>query len=201
MPTCIISGVSEDLRENVLRLILNAFANEADTKIYLYEMEEKIGISYPDCLAAHTASEADALISELANEFDRRSNEDEINYQKIVFCVNGFLGFYRGISQESADILETLTRSGSNFNMFVYIVSNVEDLAFMMTFRDSIKSFDNCMKKGNAIAIGGNLMDYSGFDEIQDETDINFADYEGCLIHDDKITVLKFARIGVRENG
>ena len=169
-----------------------------DTKIYVYEKEEKVDSLSLNCVTVHEISEADSLISELADEFDRRSNDiEETNYQRIIFCIKDFVDFYRGISQESADILEVITRSGADFNMCIYIISSIEDLAFLVTFRDSIKSFDHCLRKGNAIAVGGNIRDYSGFDEIQSEKDIAFADYEGCLIHNNKVTVLKFAKAGV----
>ena len=196
--TCIISGTTEEFRNNVLNLIINAFVRETDTKIYVYEKEEKIDSLSLSCVTVHEISEADSLISELADEFDRRSNDiEETNYQRIIFCIKDFVDFYRGISQESADILEVITRSGADFNMCIYIISSIEDLAFLVTFRDSIKSFDHCLRKGNAIAVGGNIRDYSGFDEIQSEKDIAFADYEGCLIHNNKVTVLKFAKAGV----
>ena len=200
MPTCIISGISEESRINVLSLIINAFSNELDTKIYLYEPEEKIGVLYPNCISVHEVIETDNLISELADEFDRRLNDDEENYSKIVFCVDNFLKFYRMISQESADILESITRSGADCNIYFYIASNIEDIAFLETFRASIKSFDNCMKKGNAMAMGGNIRDYAGFGYLCGENDIKFADNEGCLIHNNQVTVLKFAKAGANSD-
>lgn len=200
MPTCIISGISEEARINILSLIINAFNNELDTTIYLYEPEEKIGALYPDCISVHEVTETDDLISKLADEFDRRLNDDEENYSKIVFCVDNFLKFYRMISQESADILESITRSGADCNIYFYIASNAADLAFLATFKDSIKSFDNCMKKGNAMAMGGNIRDYAEFSELCGEKDIKFADNEGCLIHNNQVTVLKFAKAGAKSD-
>ena len=84
-----------------------------------------------------------------------------------------------------------------SFNMYIYIVNSVEDLAFMNTFRNSIVPFNNCLKKGNAIVIGGNIMKYTAFSELHSETDITFSDDEGCLIHNGKVTVLKFAKAGI----
>ena len=205
MGTCIISGTTELIRNNIVSLIINAFIRESDTKIYIYEgrNNEKLSALYPECTALDDTSPAnklDELISELADEFDRRSVDDEANYERIALFINDFVGFYRKISQESADILEALTRSGADFNICIYIIASLEDLAFMNTFRATIKAFDNCLKKGNAIAAGGNIKDYAAFNEIQSETDINFSDsnsnYEGCLIHRGRTTVLKFAKAG-----
>lgn len=195
--TCIISGVSSEGRNNVLSLIINAFSYDTDTNIYIYEKEERISALYPNCVAVHDAPTSDVLISEIADEFDRRSNDDGTDYKRMVFCIDNFLEFYRGISQESADILSTITRSGADFNMYIYIVNSVEDLAFMNTFRNSIVPFNNCLKKGNAIVIGGNIMKYTAFSELHSETDITFSDDEGCLIHNGKVTVLKFAKAGI----
>ena len=100
-------------------------------------------------------------ISEIADEFDKCSVDDnETNYECIALFINDFVSFYRKISQESADILETLTRSGSDFRICIYIVSSLGDLAFINAFRATIKAFDNCIKKGNAIAAGGNIKNY-----------------------------------------
>ena len=177
-------------------MIINALSREVKGKVYLYEKDEKISTSYPECITVHNASEADELISEFADEFDRRSNDDESeNYERIVFCIDDFLGFYRGISQESADILETLTRSGSDLNIYIYMVCSVEDLAFLNTFRNTVKPFDNCIKKGNAIIVGGNIRDYIAFNDLHNETDIKFSDNEGCIIHRNKVTAIKFARV------
>lgn len=194
--TCVISGKSDEGRSNVLSLIINALSREVKGKVYLYEKDEKISTSYPECITVHNASEADELISDFADEFDRRSNDDESeNYERIVFCIDDFLGFYRGISQESADILETLTRSGSDLNIYIYMVCSVEDLAFLNTFRNTVKPFDNCIKKGNAIIVGGNIRDYIAFNDLHNETDIKFSDNEGCIIHRNKVTAIKFARV------
>ena len=198
MGTCIIAGTTELIRNNIVSLIINAFIRDGNTKIYIYEgkNEEKLSVLYPECIAFDDTS-SDSLISELADEFDIRSNDDEAdNYERIALFINDFVGFYRKISQESADILETLTRSGADFKICIYIVSSLEDLAFMNTFRAAIKVFDNCIKKGNAIAAGGNIKDYAAFNEIQSETDINFSELEGCLIHNGRTTVLKFAKVG-----
>lgn len=196
MSTCVISGKYDDSRSNILSLIINALSHEAEAKVYLYDKDEKISPLYPECITAHNASEADELISELADEFDRRSNDDDNeNYRRIVFCIDDFLGFYRGISQESADILETLTRSGSDFNIYIYMVCSVDDLAFLNTFRNTVKPFDNCVKKGNAIVVGGNIRDYIAFNDLHNETDIKFSDNEGCIIHKGKVMSVKFARV------
>ena len=203
MPTCVISGNSESARANILSILINSFSSDVDTTIYLYEPQEKsekIGVLYPNCISVHEASETDSLISQIADEFDRRFNDDDETASKIVIFVDNFLKFYRMISQESADILESIVRSGADCNIYFYILSSVEDLAFMNTFKDSIKSFDNCMKKGNAIAVGGAIRDYAGFDEICNEKELKFADNEGCLIHDSKVTVLKFAKAGAASN-
>ena len=193
--TCVISGKSDDGRSNVLSLIINALSH-VDGKVYLYETDEKISPLYPECITVHNASEADKLISEFADEFDRRSNDDENeSYGRIVFCIDDFLGFYRGISQESANILETLTRSGSDFNIHIYMACSADDLAFLNTFRNTVKPFDNCIKKGNAIIVGGNIRDYIAFNDLHNETDIKFSDNEGCIIHQNKVTAIKFARV------
>ena len=195
--TCIIAGVSEDVRNNILGLIINAIVQSSDGEIYLYETNGKISSLYPECFIARNASEADEFISNIADEFDRRSNDDEedADYRPIVICINDFLSFYRGISLESADILDVLTRSGADFNIYIYMTSSVEDLAFLNTFRTTIIPFDNCLKKGNAIAAGGKLIDYIAFRDLHAEQDIKFAENEGCIIHDNKAVTIKFAKV------
>ena len=195
MTTCIISAKTETSRRNIISLIINA-AEHDETDIYLYEREAKLSSLYPECRAVYDNEGANEIISELADEFDLRSNEEEAEHRRIIFLIDDFLGFYRGISQESADILETLTRSGADFNIYIYIACSVENLASLNIFKSSIKSFDNCLKKGNAIAAGGNIRDYTAFNEIHHETDINFSEGEGALIHGDKLQIIKFAKAG-----
>ena len=199
MSTCIIAGISEDLRLNALSLIINAFTQILDSTIYLYEEKNNIGNLYPNCVSVHEASEADALISQIADEFDRRLNDEEFD-SKIVICIDNFLKFYRIISQESADIIASIARSGADCDIYFYITSSVEDLGFLNMFKNDIKAFDNCLKKGNAMALGGNIKNYTGFNDLHSEKDINFAEGEGCLIHDNKVTVVKFAKSGAKSN-
>ena len=197
MSTCIISGISDKAVRNVFLLIINAISREFNNSVYIYEKENEISSLYPDCIYVHDPDESNSLISQIADEFDRRSQDYEnTNFQRIILCIDDFLGFYRGISQESADILETLTRSGSDFNIYIYIASNINDLAFLDTFKSSIKPFENCLNKGNAIIAGGNIREYSAFNNIHQETDMIFSELDGCLIHAGKVTSLKFAKAG-----
>ena len=199
MNTCIISGKSREAIKNVLSLIVNAVSREFDNSVYIYETGDEIKSLYPDCIYVHDSEGANALISQIADEFDRRCNDDEAtNFQRIIFCIDNFLGFYRGISQESADILETLTRSGADFNIHLYIFSSSEDLAFLNMFKDSIRPFNNCLNNGNALIAGGSINEYIAFNNLHQETDMIFSDSEGCLIHAGKVTALKFAKAGAQ---
>ena len=199
MSTCIISGMSNESVKNVFLLIINAISKNFDNSIYIYEKGNEISSLYPDCIYVHDPDESNSLISQLADEFDRRNQDYEnTNFQRIIFCIDDFLGFYRSISQESADILETLTRSGADFNIYIYLASSIEDLAFLDTFRSSIKPFENCLNNGNAIIAGGNINEYSAFKNMHQETDMIFSESEGCLIHAGKVTSLKFAKAGTK---
>ncbi len=197
MTACIISGNSEAGIKNLICLMINALSHDPDAKIYLYDESEEISGIYSSCEIIKNSSGADLFMSDLADEFDRRNNEENLNNNsRIIFLIDDFLKFYRGISQESADILEVITRSGSDFNIYVYIASSFNDLGFLNTFRKTIKPFDNCIKKGNAVISGGNISDYVALKDMHNETNLKFSNSEGCLIHAGKVTPVKFARVG-----
>ena len=137
----------------------------------------------------------DAMISDLADEFDRRGQEYNADLPRIALFINGFLTFYRGISQESADILDTLIRSGGDLGIYVYLACSGDDLVFLETFKSSIKPFLTCLMKGNAIASGGKLKDYLAFNDLHNSDDVSMQNNEGCLISGGRVTVLKLATL------
>lgn len=192
MNGCIISGPEGSGKSNLLGLIVNAASQDLNTKVYIYERKTFLENLSMASITAHTPQDADEIISELADEFDNRIDFGQI-YDRIVFCIDDFPEFYRGISQQSADILDTLTRSGGERGIYIYIVCSPDGLSSMHIFR--INAFENCLMSGNAALTGGKLGDYTAFNDIHRNIELTFSDHEGCLIHDGEITTLRFAKL------
>ena len=169
-------------------MIARALNSNENTKLYIYEQESFLESLCPNAQTAHNGSESDSLVSEIANEFDSRDDESE---GKVVLCIDDFEGFYRGISQESADILDTITQGGADRGVYVYAACDIESMERMTMY--CIKLFTNLLANGNAVAVGGNLDNYSDFKALHREENITFGSREGCMIHNNKVITMKIA--------
>ena len=198
MNGCIISGSQNSSAGRMMALIAKTLDLDDTTDLYIYGSENWLEQFSDETKTASDAQSSDAMIGELADVFDSRFDFEE-RYKRIVLCINDFLKFYEDISEESADILNTIINSGADRNIFIYIACDLKALGRLYMFRESVQPFASCVLKGNAIAVGGSLRAYTAFNEMhQIINDINLDDMAntGCLIHANKLVQLKFAKSG-----
>ena len=190
MNGCVITGEDGCGKSNILGFIAKALGKDSKTQLYIFEEKTFIEKLCPNAKTVHDAKGADEIVAEVAKEFDKRNDESE---GRIVFCIDNFAIFYSFISQESANILDTIASGGADRGIYIYTACDRAGLAKMSIFR--IKLFENLLVNGNAIVTGGNLRDYNALSSIHRSDNIVFAKYEGCLIHNNKVTVMKFAQL------
>lgn len=189
MNGCIISGTYGGGKSSILGMIAQALGRDEKTKVYVYEEKPFIETLCPNAKTVHTIEEADAMILDLADEFDKRDEDSE---GRIALLIDDFYMFYQDISQKSADILESIAQGGLDRNMYLYITCSTKGLS-KFGF-GTVKLFKALLAGGNAIVTGGRLGEYQAFKSIHPDEDISFGKYEGCMIHDNKITVVRFAK-------
>ena len=190
MNGCVISGTDGGGKSNILGFIAQTLGKDSKTKLYIYEENVFLEKLCPNAKTAHDAKTADEIISELAKEFDSRDDDSE---GRVVFCVDDFAAFYRGISKESASLLNNITQGGADRGIFFYIACDVKGLAKMHTYK--IKPFMNCLANENAIAVGGSIGEYQAFRNLHSDENLVFAQHEGCMIHKGKVIQMKIAKI------
>ncbi len=190
MNGCVISGADGGGKSNVLGFIAQTLSKDEKTKLYIYEDKVFLEKLCPNAKTAHDAKAADEIISELASEFDNRDDDSE---GRVVFCIDDFANFYKGISKESASLMNNITQGGADRGMYFYIACDVKGLAKMHTYK--VKPFMNCLANENAIAVGGSLGECQAFRNLHSDENIVFAPYEGCMIHKSKVVHMKIAKI------
>ena len=190
MNGCVISGSDGGGKTNILGFIVKTLNNDKNTKLYVYEEKSFLEALCPNAKTVHDAVGSDGVISEIAAEFDARIDDSA---GRIVFCIDDFMTFYRGISNGSAKILETLTRDGADRGIYVYLACDAKSLAKLHTFK--VKPFMNCLVNENAIFAGGTLGDYQAFKGMCRETEISLAEHEACMIHGKKAVVFRAAKV------
>ncbi|MBR0034172.1 MAG: hypothetical protein IJP54_00710, partial [Synergistaceae bacterium] len=187
MNGCIISGTFGGGKSTILAMIAKALNDDPKTKLYVYEEDAYIEKFCPNAVVIHKPEEADEVISQLEAVYAERNEDSE---GRVVLCLDNFYNFYQDITQESADILEAIARSGGDRGMYIYAVCTSKGLA---TFGMSDAAlFQELIKSGNAIVTGGSLKEYKEFNEFHSEDNIFFGAHEGCLIHKGKVTTLMF---------
>ena len=190
MNGCVISGTDGGGKTNVLASIARALGKDDKTKLYIYEEKSFLENLCPNATVAHDAKKADEIVGELAAEFDNRDDDSE---GRVVFCIDDFAKFYNGISQESADILDNIASGGTDRGVYLYIVCDTSGLAKMSLFK--VKLFETLLANGNVVVVGGNMASYKAFESLHRNKDLHFAEHEGCVIHNNKVTSLVFAKV------
>ena len=195
MNGCIITGTDNNKNSAVLALIAEALNNAPDTKLYIYETKTFLENLCPNAKTVHDEKGSDEIVNELANIFDSRDDESK---GRIVFCIDDFGKFYMDISQESADILEVISSGGEDRGIYIYIACDKSTLVKMSIFH--IKFFENLFVNGNAVVTGGNLKDYTPLNALYRNDDVSLAYNEGCIIHNNRVNIIKFAALKEPDN-
>ncbi|MBQ9526672.1 MAG: hypothetical protein IJR68_03595 [Fretibacterium sp.] len=192
MNGCVISGPEGSGKSNALGLILRALGQDSGTTLYLYEQGTFLEGLCPGARMAHDGPSSDALLSELAEEYDRRSDEGG-DYQdaRIVLCIDDFPAFFEGVSEEALTGLDVIIRNGSEQGMYVYIAGDKDGLGRLHTFL--VKPLESCLAQGNAIALEGSLKDHTIFSSLHHHEDVPLPGREGCLIHNGEAVLLRLA--------
>ncbi|MBQ3653089.1 MAG: hypothetical protein II954_01575, partial [Synergistaceae bacterium] len=189
MNGCIISGTDGGGKSSVLGVIAKSLNDDKFTRLYIYEVKKFLEPLCPRVVAVHDAEGADRMLAEIAGEFDSRIGETG---ERIALCIDDFMTFYRGISEESAKILETLTRDGAARGIYVCIVCDAASLAKLHVFK--VKAFMNCLTNENAIIAGGSLGDYPAFSGMWRGTDIHMGEHEGVIVHNKRAVEVVFSK-------
>jgi hypothetical protein len=196
MNGCVISGEPGSGKTNTLGWLVRALSEDPDTSLYIYEKGSALESLCGASKVGHDGAAFDAFLSDLAEEYDRRS-ENSGNTSRIALCIDDFAKFYAEISDESAGVLDLIIRYGEEYGMYVYIAGDKDGLTRLHTFL--VKPFESCLANGNAIALGGRLKGHSLFNPLHQEEDIALSGFEGCVIHGGQARYVRFAKIKVPE--
>ena len=189
MNGCVISGTYGGGKSCILGMIAQALDKDPDTTLYIYEENTFIEKLCQKSKTMHKSEDADNLIAELAKEYEQRDDESK---GRIVFCIDDFYNFYQDITQESADILEAVARSGADRGMYIYITCSTKGLSVLNA--GDTPMFHELLNGGNAIVTGGNLNEYQTFKNFHQAGNLFFGKNEGCMIHGNKVIELKFGK-------
>lgn len=193
MNGCIVSGAEGSGKTNALGLILRALGQDPGTTLYLYEQGTFLEGLCPGAHVAHDGPSSDALLSELAEEYDRRSDEGgDYRDARIVLCIDGFPAFFEGISEDSLTGLDVIIRNGAEQEMYVYISGDEDGLGRLHAFL--VRPLESCLARGNAIALGWSLKDHTIFSEFHRHEDVSLPEREGCLICGGNAVHLRLAK-------
>lgn len=187
MNGCIISGPDGGGKSSILAMIAKALDEDPDTKLYVYEEQSFIEKFCHNAVIIHKPEEAEEIVAKLEAEFNDR---DEDSKGRIVLCLDNFYNFYQDISQESADILEAIARSGADRGIYIYAVCTTKALATFAISEAAL--YKELIKGGNAVITGGELNNYKAFQEFHREDNMAFSEHEGCIIHNGKVISLMF---------
>lgn len=189
MNGCVISGTYGGGKSSILGMIAAALSKDPDTKLYVYEDKSFMEKFCKGAVIMHKPEEADKVIAQLEAEYNDR---DEDSKGRIVLCIDDFYNFYQEITQESADILEAISRGGSERGMYLYIAIDSKGLNQFFSWEVSLMK--EMLKCGNAIVTGGSLKEYRAFNNLYREDNIFFGKNEGCIIHNGKVETLMFGK-------
>ncbi|MBQ7220146.1 MAG: type VII secretion protein EssC [Synergistaceae bacterium] len=189
MNGCVISGAYGGGKSNVLGMIAKALEKDENTTLYVYEEKTFIEKLCPKAKTMHKPEEADEAVKVLADEYEKRDYDSK---GRIVFCIDDFYNFYQDITQESADILEVIARSGADKGIYIYAACSTKGMSVMGG--GGAPLFSELLKRGNAIVTGGGLGECQAFKTFHQEGDMFFGKHEGCIIHSGKVTELRFGR-------
>jgi S-DNA-T family DNA segregation ATPase FtsK/SpoIIIE len=197
MHGCVVSGTPGSGKSNVLGWIVRALSEDAGTTLYIYEkgnaLESLAGSQKGSAaLAAHDGAAFDAFLSEIAEEYDRRS-EGGVKESRIALCIDDFAEFFKEISEESEALLDRVVRYGEDYGMYVYIAGDMDGLARLHAFL--VKSIESCLANGRGIALGGRLKDHGFFDALHREEDAALSEGEGFVIRDGKARCVRLAKV------
>ena len=193
MNGCVISGSNGGGKTNVLGFIAKTLHNDPDTKLYIYEKE---GSSFfeklcPKAKVVHDAAGVDGVVDELAAAFDER---DEDSKGRIVLCIDDFNYFYSVIANENVPVLSNIIQGGADRGIYFYITCNLKGLERMNMFK--VKPFMDCLMRGNAVVAGGSLSECGAFEKMYPTGESAIlGENEGCVIHKNKITVVRLAKV------
>ncbi len=190
MNGCIISGTDGGGKSSVWGTIAKALNDDKDSKLYIYEVKKFLEPLCQRAVAVHDAEGSDRILAEIAGEFDARIDGTG---ERIALCIDDFMTFYRGISEESAKILETLTCDGAARRIYVYLACDVKSLAKLHVFK--VKPFMNCLVNEKAIIAGGNLRDYPAFSGMWRGADVNMGWREGVIVHNKRAVEVVFRKV------
>jgi S-DNA-T family DNA segregation ATPase FtsK/SpoIIIE len=196
MNGCVISGPPGSGKTNALGLIVRALARDPGTAVYIYEKGDALkSLCDGRDKTSRDGAEADIMMTELGEEYDRRSDEGSDGAPRIAICIDNFVKFFEEVSDDGANILDVIIRCGEEYGVYVWITG---DMAELTRFHNlAVKPLKNCLANGNAIALGGRLKDHSMFNSLHDENDAALQEYIGCVIHDRRASFVKLAKVGL----
>ena len=167
--------------------IAKALDNDPDTSLYVYEENTFIEKFCPNARTMHKPEDADKAIDELAGEFDKRKYDSK---GRIAICIDDFYNFYQEITQESADVLEVIAERGADKGIYIYVSCTTKGLSVL----GNTPLFQKLLARGNAIVTGGTLGECQAFKGLHQSGNLYFGNHEGCMIHDNRVTELRFGQ-------
>jgi S-DNA-T family DNA segregation ATPase FtsK/SpoIIIE len=195
MHGCVISGTPESGKTNVLGWIVRGLSEDAETTVYLYEKNEKgsaLASLNGRAKAARGGEAFDALLSGIAEEYDRRS-ESGAKEPRIAVCIDDFPQFHDEISDGGLDLLDRVIRYGEEYGMYVYIAGDRDGLIRLHSFL--VKPIESCLANGRAVALGGRLKEHGLFGALHQEEDAALSEREGFVIRDGKARRVRLAKV------
>jgi S-DNA-T family DNA segregation ATPase FtsK/SpoIIIE len=197
MNGCVITGPPSSGKTNFMGLLVRALAGDGNTELRLYEKGSVLeGLCVNAAARVRVARDGgvfDAMMDEIADEFDRRSDGADAA-PRIVICVDDFIQFYSEISDESAEKLARVASYGEEYGFYVYITGETDGITYF--HNNFVKAFENCLAYGNAVALSGRLKSFAVFDKLcQTDGDLAAGDNEGFVIHAGSATPVRAAKI------
>jgi S-DNA-T family DNA segregation ATPase FtsK/SpoIIIE len=192
MNGCVISGLPGRGKSNVMGWIVRSLAEDPETSVYIYEKGSFLENLHDGAKVGHDGDTFDRYLSELAEEYDRRDGAN-VSVPRIAVCIDDFVKFYEEISDEGAGRLDLLVNYAEDCGIYVYIAGNRDGMTKFHSFR--VKPLENCLARGNAVALGGRLKEHDLFASLHEENDFSLAEHEACVIRDKKIRRVKLADV------
>jgi hypothetical protein len=191
MNGCVISGAPGSGKTNVLGWIVRGFSEDEEAALYIYEKGNVLKNLCGGAKIAHDGETFDAYLSQVAEEYDRRS-ESGAKGPRIALCIDDFIEFYGEISEESADRLDVVVRYGADYGIYVYIAGDRDGLARFHSFL--VKCLESCLAGGNAVALGGRPREHDFFDALRREEEA-LSEGEGFVIREGKARRVRLAKV------
>ena len=187
MNGCVITGTNGGGKSSILGMIAQALDKDPNTALYVYEEKIYLEKLCPNARIMHTPEDADKVLQELADEFDKRRYDEK---GRIVLCIDDFYTFYQDITQESADALEIIAERGAIKGIYIYVSCSARGVSILNTAETPL--FRKLLAKGNAVITGGRLRDYTALRAVDYSDDMTFSEHEGVLIHSSRVIPLRF---------